>query len=117
MKKALIIGLGQSGRAAADVLLLEGYQVFAADAFHETLSLQQWFSLQDPSKVHKLQDRPVEDIASYALAIVSPGIAKDHPLYKQVREAGIPCQGEAEFALQKLHQKSIGITGSNGKTT
>ncbi len=116
-KKALVIGLGLSGMAAADVLLNEGYAVLGVDAHLDKPSIKQWFNSRNPSKLLLDSDKVREDLSEYDLAIVSPGISQTHPLYRQIQEAGIVLMGEAEFALNRIHQRCIGITGSNGKTT
>ena len=50
--------------------------------------------------------------------IVSPGIDWEHKALKELRYKNISTQGEVELAWERLnHIKSVGITGTNGKTT
>jgi UDP-N-acetylmuramoylalanine--D-glutamate ligase len=47
----------------------------------------------------------------------SPGIPDKSPIVKALKKKGIPIISEIEFAYQFLDVDTIGITGSNGKTT
>ena len=47
----------------------------------------------------------------------SPGIPDKAPIVKKLVEKGIPVISEIEFAAQFTNAITIGITGSNGKTT
>lgn len=47
----------------------------------------------------------------------SPGIPDKAPIVKQLREKGIPVISEIEFASRFMTGDTVGVTGSNGKTT
>src|ERR1700730_3820729 len=51
------------------------------------------------------------------LVVVSPGAPADLDLLGSVRARGVPVIGELELAAPFLRGKTMGITGSNGKTT
>lgn len=106
MKKALVIGFGLSGKAAAKFLVAHGYEVLTVD--------------KDPKKKgdhpFKTEDEEI-DVKGFDLAILSPGIPYTHPLVKKVVQAGIELIGEVELACRYIKQPMIGITGTNGKTT
>lgn len=93
MKRALVIGYGVSGKGAEKLLHHLGWNVEISDQ----------------------SDHPPE--GEFDLAILSPGIAFDHPVPKAMRQKGVEVIGEAEFALRHLKNTCIGITGTNGKTT
>lgn len=61
----------------------------------------------------------VEDVASYDVVVVSPGIPLDHSLIAQARAANVLVMGDIEFVLRyvKQPQRMIAVTGTNGKTT
>ncbi len=105
MKRALVIGLGLSGKAACQLLRKMGYEVFAVDRDSK--------QVQD---VHILEENAV-NVADFACIVPSPGVSPFHPLYAKGLELGIPILGEAQLALSQLSQKIIGISGTNGKTT
>lgn len=96
MKKALVIGYGISGKAAEKLLQNSGYQVVIYD--------------------DKLSDE-VANLEGIELAILSPGIAQTHPVCKLLLAKKIRLLGEVQFALQNAQNRSIAITGTNGKTT
>ena len=51
------------------------------------------------------------------LVVISPGVPADLRLLASVRERGVPVIGELELAAPYLQGQTIGITGTNGKTT
>lgn len=97
--KALVIGLGISGRGAANLLLQKGYEVIAVDRM--------------PVEFPGITVLPESaEIGPVDLTILSPGISQSHPQAK-----GREVIGEAELAMRYLSNRAIGITGTNGKTT
>jgi len=117
-KEALVIGLGVSGKASAELLLAKGYSVTAADRRFEALK-------KDPlvSELMRLGLRVVSDdteipLSPFALVVFSPGIDPSHSLFQKARKAGIELLGEIELAFRYLPNRCVlGVTGSNGKTT
>ena len=104
MKKAVILGLGVSGKAAARLLSQCGYDLYGID-----------------SKVTSIEE-PVTVVSSaqglnFDLAVVSPGIPPSDPDYRQLMNTGIELIGEAELGCRHLRSKAVAITGTNGKTT
>ncbi|MGE5196491.1 MAG: UDP-N-acetylmuramoyl-L-alanine--D-glutamate ligase [Anaerolineae bacterium] len=117
MKQALLLGLGVSGRAAAELLLAKGYQVLGVDAQADILSSQEEIKnlkRRGLTVKNKYDEKKIED---FDLIVVSPGISPSHPLYRAAIEKDIPLIGEAELALKGISQKAAVITGTNGKTT
>jgi UDP-N-acetylmuramoylalanine--D-glutamate ligase len=51
------------------------------------------------------------------LVVISPGVPADLALLASVRARGVPVIGELELAAPYLEGRTIGITGTNGKTT
>lgn len=97
--KALVIGLGISGKGAAKLLLQKGYEVVAID--------------KNPAEMEGIQVYPeTASFEKFDLTVISPGISRNHP---QAREREVI--GEAELAMRFLKNRAIGITGTNGKTT
>ncbi len=108
MQKALVIGLGISGRASCQLLLKMGYEVVAVDDMPIQDSL---FDIKVCREISSI------DIDDFQLVVPSPGISPGHRLYLAAKQRAIPIMGEAQIALSLLPQKAIGITGTNGKTT
>ncbi len=96
--KALVIGLGKSGRGAVKLLLKKGWEVIGVD--------------RTPEPIEGIVVVPeTGDVGNVDLVVLSPGIPRSHPLAKG------NVIGEAELAFRTLKNRAIGITGTNGKTT
>ena len=105
--KALILGLGVSGLAAARLLRAQGWELVAVD--------------RNPQKRSDifvvLPESPMPSLEGVDLLLVSPGIPAGHPLVQRAAELGIERVGEIDLAFRSLRNVVIGVTGSNGKTT
>ena len=109
--RALIYGLGLSGRAAARFLLARGVSVIGIDEKPvEKLDLG---DLSGKVEVRAPGDLP----ENLDLVVVSPGVPLDKPLLEAARSAGLPVIAEVELAFPFLNGPVIAITGSNGKST
>jgi len=102
-KQVLVVGMEKSGLASVAFLRERGARVTATDLRPHDV---EGFVLQ--------QDAPF--LAS-DLIVTSPGVPNDLPELNEARAQGIPVIGEVELAAPYLLGKTIGITGSNGKTT
>lgn len=101
MKKACVLGMGASGKAAAHYLQEKGYAVTCVD--------------DDPKLGLSGENLRMEE---FALLCPAPGVPRTHPLYKAAKSAGIEIAGEMELALRELKNHfCIAVTGTNGKTT
>jgi len=119
----LVIGLGRSGVGAARLLRAQGSQVWLLDQ-QQTPQLEQRAAQLRDEGIHVLLGCPLQTSCLSALpalpsaVVVSPGLPWDHPLLQQLRQQGIPVQGELVPAWRAGQQVPwIGITGTNGKTT
>ena len=115
MKKAVILGGGESGVGAAVLAKVQHFDTFLSDSG----SLKENFR----SELQKW-DIPFEEgghsadrILGADLVIKSPGIPETAPLVVKLHEQGTPVISEIEFAGYYDTAKKICITGSNGKTT
>lgn len=106
--KTLIIGLGSSGKSAASFLLSKGREVIGMD---RELHINEEMGFPVFSENDQISLSEVEQV------IVSPGISREHPIYKKALMQQIEVIGEAELALRYLNQPCMAITGTNGKTT
>jgi UDP-N-acetylmuramoylalanine--D-glutamate ligase len=117
MKKALVVGMGVSGQAVAALLLAEGKEVIAVDKNREKPDADAQVNALKAKGVQFCEEALFSDFEAVDRVIFSSGIRKGHPLLSRARADGIEIIGEADFALQKLKQPCIAITGTNGKTT
>lgn len=116
-KSVLVLGLGTSGRSAADFLLSRKAKVVGVDNNADLLQHNQDLQNMRLKGLQTFHDSAHLPIGSFDLVIVSPGIPQSHPLYKASVESGIETIGEIELACRYISQSCIGITGTNGKTT
>lgn len=114
-KKALVLGLGISGKSAAYYLLDEGASLLCVDKNLE--SLHQDARLAACSKV---LDGDEIDLHRIDFIVKSPGISFQHPLIVNAQRENIKILSEMQLACMHLldsQKKLLAITGSNGKTT
>jgi UDP-N-acetylmuramoylalanine--D-glutamate ligase len=113
--KVLVVGLKKSGMASAGLLLRHGARVSLTDlkALEELPGALEFVSrLGLP-----FRRQADEQFAGYDLIVVSPDVPADLPQLDAARAAGTVVIGEVELAAPFLQGRTIGITGSNGKTT
>ncbi len=117
-RRTLVVGLGESGLAAARWLVTQGSRV--------TVSEQQRVSNLDKAIVDDLLNSGIElelgghkvkTFTETDLIVVSPGVPLDIKPLAEARGKGIPIIGEMELASRYLKTPSIAVTGTNGKST
>jgi UDP-N-acetylmuramoylalanine--D-glutamate ligase len=115
MKRLVILGGGESGVGTAILGKKEGYDVFVSD-FGKIKD-----NYRDVLNQYEIQwedEQHTEDkILNADIVMKSPGIPEKAPIVKKLIEKGIPVISEIEFANDFTNAMTIGITGSNGKTT
>jgi len=109
--EALVVGMKKSGVASAALLAREGARVRATDLkpLDELPGVRELnipFAQQTP-----------EVFQSAELIVLSPDVPADLAPLGEARRRGVPVIGEVELAAPFLKGRTIGITGSNGKTT
>lgn len=116
-KMILVIGMGLSGRSAAQFLCEKGAKVLGVDRNPQTLSqLPELQELQKKGLQLQHEQDPV-DFNVIESVILSPGIPSTHPLVQKALQQNIEVMGEIELGCRHLKQSILGITGTNGKTT
>ncbi len=115
IKKAVILGAGESGTGAAVLAHKEGYAVFVSDYGSISDDHKQVFI--DKAIEFEENTHSENRILQADIIIKSPGIPEDVPIVKKARKTGISVISEIEFAARNCRSKIIAITGSNGKTT
>jgi UDP-N-acetylmuramoylalanine--D-glutamate ligase len=111
--RALVVGYGISGRAAAEVLLAEGAQVRVSEARRS-----EDLDASGDARVELLGGghRP-EHLDGATLVLVSPGVPYGAPILTWARERGLPVWGEVELGARLCRVPYVAVTGTNGKTT
>ncbi|KFF06688.1 UDP-N-acetylmuramoyl-L-alanine--D-glutamate ligase [Flavobacterium reichenbachii] len=113
--RLVILGGGESGIGTAILGKKQGYEVFVSDFgkikenYKEVLIINQ---------IAWEEEQHTEDLILNADVVMkSPGIPEKSPIVKKLIAAGIKVISEIEFAIPFTEALTIGITGSNGKTT
>ncbi len=115
MKRLVILGGGESGVGTAILGKKEGFDVFVSDmgkiktVYQEVLN-KYGIEWED-------QQHTEEKIMNASVVMKSPGIPDKVEIVKKLHNHGIPVISEIEFAAPYTQAVTIGITGSNGKTT
>jgi UDP-N-acetylmuramoylalanine--D-glutamate ligase len=104
--RVVAVGMGLSGVGALKLLRQKGAKVRAVDA-------------KPSGEIEGVTVEPQTEAAfrDAELVVISPGVPADLDLLAPVRARGVPVIGELELAAPFLQGPSIGITGTNGKTT
>ena len=98
--RALVVGMGLSGEAAAGALQQHGVEVVTADRRDGT-------------------DEELALLEGVGVLVKSPGVPAENPLVTEARSRGIPVWSEVELGYRLLPDgvHLVGVTGTKGKTT
>ena len=113
--RLVVLGGGESGVGTAILGKKKGYDVFVSDFgkikenYKEVLTIN-GIAWEDEKHTEEL-------ILNADVVMKSPGIPEKAPIVKKLIEKGISVISEIEFAIQFTDATTVGITGSNGKTT
>jgi UDP-N-acetylmuramoylalanine--D-glutamate ligase len=118
-RKALVLGLGDTGLSMAKWLARAGSDVRAADTRASPPQLSALrASLPDvTASCGPFRD---ETFAGVDLIAISPGVPLEEPRVQRALAAGVPVLGDVELFAQALMGRDarvIAVTGTNGKTT
>lgn len=115
MKRLVVLGGGESGIGTAILGKKKGYDVFVSDFgkikpnYKEVLIIN-GIAWEEETHTESL-------ILNADVVMKSPGLPEKSPIVKKLVERGISVISEIEFAAPFTKATTIGITGSNGKTT
>lgn len=113
--RLVILGGGESGVGTAILGKKKGYEVFVSDFgkikenYTAVLALN-GIDWEDEKHTEAL-------ILNADVVMKSPGIPDKAPIVQKLLQNGISVISEIEFAIQFTDAITVGITGSNGKTT
>lgn len=116
-RRALVIGLGRSGRAAIHALKRLGADVVGNDRKSREELGEIADRLEGEGIRLVLGSHPIELLDTVDLVVTSPGVPVDNPILVEARRRGIPVWGEVELAYRISRAPFIGITGTKGKST
>src|SRR5580693_5070575 len=112
---ALVVGMEKSGLASIQLPLQQGADVRATDVKPISQMPEAAAMLERLGVPFAQQTDAVFESAD--LIVISPGVPADLAPLDAARRRGVRVIGEVELAAPFLHGRTIGITGTNGKTT
>jgi len=107
-KRITVFGMASSGLAVAELLRRRGAEVRASDVKPRE---------QLPAFDFPFVPQSEEALAGCDIAVLSPGVPADLPLWAEAERRGVLVVGDVEAASWFLQGPVMGITGTNGKTT
>ena len=115
MKRLVILGGGESGIGTAILGKKQGYDVFVSDFGKIAANYKEILLINQIKFEEEQHTEPL--ILNADVVMKSPGIPDKVTIVKKLIEKGVSVISEIEFACQFTNAVTIGITGSNGKTT
>ena len=115
MQRLVILGGGESGVGTAILGQQKGYDVFVSDFGKIKDNYKE--VLTNNGIDWEEESHSENKILNADIVMKSPGIPDKSPIVKKILEKKIPVISEIEFVAPFTKAKTIGITGSNGKTT
>ena len=113
--RLVVLGGGESGVGTAILGKKNGYEVFVSD-FGKIK--EKYKQVLIDNEIEWEDEKHTEDLVLNADVVMkSPGIPDKAPIVKQMVAKGIPVISEIEFTASFTNAVTVGITGSNGKTT
>ena len=116
-KRVLILGIARQGQAAARWLTRHGAIVTVNDRRPAEQLGAARAALADTSVEWVLGSHPVEMLDRTDILCISGGVPLDNPLVTAAMQRGIPLTNDTQIFMEVNPGRSIGITGSAGKTT
>jgi len=115
--RALVVGLGVTGRAVSRALVARGASVTSVEdrpvdahrVFAEELGIDLVEAPDAAALPALLEDAEV--------LLPSPGVPDRHPVFAVASAAGVPVRSEFDLAGEWDDRPVVAVTGTNGKTT
>lgn len=109
-RNAGVLGLGLSGRAAAELLKKRGFSVTGLDDRSDVEPCAACDRIITGRRI-------IDSLESLDGLVISPGVDPESEVPSRASEIGLPVIGEIELAFRHTDIPVIAVTGSNGKTT
>ncbi|MCA9640504.1 MAG: UDP-N-acetylmuramoyl-L-alanine--D-glutamate ligase [Myxococcales bacterium] len=117
-KRVVVVGLGRSGHAAAQLCAREGATVVVSDSRDEAVLREEVAALiKSGARIEVRAGAQTPDVFKGAdLVVVSPGVPP-LPVLDEAALAGTEVIGELELAARFLEAPMLAVGGTNGKST
>lgn len=113
-QRAVVVGAGRSGLAAAALLRARGARVTLVDNAPTVAEADQ---LRARGIAVETGPHRAEPFASADLVVLSPGVPASLPVVADARARGVPVIGEVELASRWIRGRIVAVTGTKGKST
>ncbi|HEX3299272.1 MAG TPA: UDP-N-acetylmuramoyl-L-alanine--D-glutamate ligase [Actinomycetota bacterium] len=115
-RRAVVIGAGVAGRAAAETLAAEGATVLVTEQ-RDADAVGDVSVLTSAGVDVRTGGHDPADLEGADVVVVSPGVPPGAPAVVWARERGIAVWGELELGARLARVPYLAVTGTNGKTT
>ena len=119
-KKVTVMGLGLLGRGVGDAEFLarQGAQLVVTDLKTKVELQESVDRLKDfPNVTFRLGGHDMNDFNNCDYVLKAAGVPLDSPYIAEARKNGIPVKMSASWFAELAGVKTIGVTGTRGKTT
>ena len=113
----LILGAARQGIALARWLSRHGSHVTLSDSRHADELASAQASLADTNVEWAVGGHPLELLNNTDVLCISGGVPLTLPIVQEAVKRGIPLSNDTQIFMEAAPCKTIGITGSAGKTT
>src|SRR6185437_9193259 len=115
-KRVLVYSLGIEGRDLARFMVRHGATVTVSDT-RSAAQLQAAGAALPDGVTDLVSGRPLLDPEGFDLVAVSQSVLRGNPALGRARSLGVPMTSQMRLFLQLCPGKTVGITGSSGKST
>ena len=113
----LILGAARQGLALARWLSRHGANVTLNDSRREADLVSAKKSLSDVNVTWAVGGHPLELLDTTEVLCISGGVPLTLPIVEEALKRGIPLSNDSQIFMEVVPCKTVGITGSAGKTT
>lgn len=113
----LILGAARQGLALARWLSRHGANVTLNDSRREEDLVSAKKSLSDVNVTWAVGGHPLELLDTTEVLCISGGVPLTLPIVEEALKRGIPLSNDSQIFMEVVPCKTVGITGSAGKTT
>jgi UDP-N-acetylmuramoylalanine--D-glutamate ligase len=115
-ERAVVVGAGVAGAAAALVLRAEGAEVLITES-RERSELPDVDALEASGIRLRAGRHDAADLDGATVVVTSPGVPPEAEPLRWAAERGLPVWGEMELGARLARVPYLAVTGTNGKTT
>ncbi len=116
-ERAVVVGLGASGLAAAEVLAAEGAEVRVSERRPAEQVAEAAAELRSRGVEVLAGGHRPEHLERATVVVASPGVPEREPVLVWAADRGLPVWSEIEIGARLCRVPYVAVTGTNGKST